>query len=106
MIARLLLIPDAILFRVARGMISIDPKARSSTLQDLDRRKATEIDFLNGEIVALAREHQMEAPANAFITETVHRLERAQGDLQFLTPEEVLRGVESDHGRMPETAKG
>ena len=101
-----LTIPDAILFRVARGMVAIDPKARSSTLQDLDRKKKTEIDFLNGEIVRLASEHSIDARANSFITESVHRLERSQGPLQFLTADEVLRGVVADHGRSPETANG
>jgi 2-dehydropantoate 2-reductase len=103
LVARLLLIPDPILFRLAPRIIAIDPRARSSTLQDLDRKKKTEIDFLNGEIVKLAREHGVAAPANAFITESVHRLEETQGDLQFLSPADVLRGVVGDHGRSPET---
>ena len=93
LIARLLLIPDWIVLRITSGIIAIDEEARSSTLQDLDRHKKTEIDYLNGEIVRLAREHGAEAPANAFITEHVHRLEGVQGNLPFLTPEEVAAGV-------------
>jgi 2-dehydropantoate 2-reductase len=105
LIASVLTIPDAILFRLAPKLVAIDVRARSSTLQDLDRRKKTEIDFLNGEIVKLALAHDLEAPANAFITETVHRLEATQGDLQFLTPADVLRGVAGDHGRSSDLTK-
>jgi 2-dehydropantoate 2-reductase len=43
---------------------------RSSTAQDLARGKATEIDYLNGYIVQLAKKHGVEVPYN----ESVHAL--------------------------------
>lgn len=92
LIVRLLPLPDAIVHRLGRRMAKFDPRARSSTLQDLDRHKKTEIDHLNGEIVRLAEQAGMDAPANRFVTERVHELE-AQDELQFLSPDEVWRRV-------------
>lgn len=92
LIVRLLPLPDPIVLRLGRRMAKFDPRARSSTLQDLDRGKKTEIDHLNGEIVRLAAEAGVDAPANRFVTERVHGLE-AQEKLKFLTPEEVFRGA-------------
>lgn len=85
-IARALLLPDAILLRVAKRMVSADPGARSSTLQDLDAGKPTEIDELNGAIVSLARAHDAAAPANHTITEIVHDLEGRAAPLPFVSP--------------------
>ena len=51
------------LFRVAaRRMLAIDPQARSSMWEDLERRRATEIDHLQGAIVALAAEAGVSVP--------------------------------------------
>lgn len=94
-IARALRLPNAILLRVARKLVAVDPTARSSTLQDLDAGKPTEIDELNGTIVALARTHQRAAPANATVTELVHALEGQSPPLPFLTPTELRRRIEA-----------
>ena len=89
LIARILLLPDAILLRIARRMVSAEPGARLSTLQDLDAGKPTEIDELNGAIATLARTHDVPAPANATITEIVHELEGRTAPLPFVTPGEL-----------------
>ncbi len=92
-IVRLLGLPDA-LFRLLLGrVITIDPDARSSTLQDLQAGKPTEIGELNGEIVSLAAEHGLRAPANGFIFEQVRKLERAAPPLPFLRPAELRLGI-------------
>jgi len=93
LILRLLSLPDAVIGRLLGRMVRIDPRARSSTLQDLDRGRRTEIDYLNGEIVRLARDAGLDAPANLFVTERVHELE-SQEVLRFLTPEDLLRGIQ------------
>jgi len=92
-------LPTFLFTRVARKMMTIDPEARSSTLQDLDRGKPTEIDELNGEIVRTANEVGTHAPANAFVVEQVHRLER--GDGVPLTPQALRAGATRmpEHGR-------
>ncbi|MCR9144581.1 MAG: 2-dehydropantoate 2-reductase [bacterium] len=50
-------LPDFLFFRVAAPMVKIDPEARSSMWEDLNRGRKTEIDFITGEIVRLAEEH-------------------------------------------------
>jgi 2-dehydropantoate 2-reductase len=86
-IARLLALPDAIVLRVARSLVAIDPRAKSSTLQDLEAGKPTEIDDLSGEIVRLAGSIGRDAPVNRAIVEAVHALESGPGPLRFWSPE-------------------
>lgn len=56
---------------------------------DLERRKPTEINFINGEVARLAREVGLEAPHNSRVVELVHELEK-RGDGTFFTRDEVL----------------
>lgn len=62
------LIPHALrlptpLFRlVARKMLSIDPDARSSMWEDFSQGRKTEIDFLQGAVIKLARDNGLSAP--------------------------------------------
>ena len=60
-----------------------------SLYQDLLRKKTTEIEYINGEIVRLARQSGAAAPANALAVEMVHELEQ-RGDGTFFTREQVL----------------
>jgi len=78
-IARLLPLPDWIVLKVAPSLIKIDERAKSSTLQDLEAGKPTEIDDLSGEIVRLGERHGVDTPANRWIVEQIHKLEK-QGD--------------------------
>ena len=48
-----------------------------STLQSLQRRRPTEIDYLNGEVVRLGRELGVATPLNASMVEMVHEVERS-----------------------------
>ncbi len=57
-------LPNAVFLRVAAAMVKIDPQARSSMLDDLERGRATEIDYLNGEIVRLGDAHAVPTPVN------------------------------------------
>ncbi len=61
-----------------------------STLQSLRRGQLTEIDFLNGAVVRVAREHGLDAPVNAALVDLVHEVERTG---RFLTPAEVAARV-------------
>lgn len=98
-IARLLALPDAIVLRVAKSLVAIDPTAKSSTLQDLEAGKPTEIDDICGEIVRLAEEHGAEAPANRTIVQGVHALEQ-QERKRFWSPDDLLRRL-SRRGSRP-----
>ena len=66
---RILGLPDALFRLLARKMIAVDPSARSSMWEDLQRGRPTEIDLLNGEIVALGRKLGVATPFNARLIE-------------------------------------
>ena len=68
LIARFLPLPNVVVLPLARKLVAADPSARSSTLQDLEAGKTTEIGYLNGAIVELAARHGLTAPANAVLT--------------------------------------
>ena len=74
---RVLGLPTPIFRLVARGQLRVDPGARSSMWQDLDRRRSTEVEELNGEIVKLAASASVDAPVNQRLVELVHEAERA-----------------------------
>lgn len=61
-----------------------------STLQSIRRGRLTEIDFLNGAVVAAAAERGLDAPINAAIVALVHQVERTG---EFVTLDEVSRRV-------------
>ncbi len=64
-----------------------------SLLQDLQRRKKTEVDYVNGEVVRLAESLGTTAPVNAEVVRAVHELEE-RGDGTFFTRDEVVRRFE------------
>jgi 2-dehydropantoate 2-reductase len=51
---------------------------RSSSLQSLERGQRTEVDQLNGHIVATAHRHGLEAPINEALVDLVHRIEEGR----------------------------
>lgn len=72
----LLSLPDPVFRRVASRMLEIDPIARSSMAEDLALGRRTEIEFINGEIVRLAKEHGADAPINRRLIELIGAAER------------------------------
>jgi 2-dehydropantoate 2-reductase len=71
----LLRLPNFLFRVIARSMIRIDPQARSSMWEDLERRRPTEVDALNGEVVRLAEAAGLPAPANATVMALVRQAE-------------------------------
>jgi len=59
-----------------------------STLQSLRRKRSTEIDYLNGEVVELGKKTGIPTPLNAKIVELVHQVERTG---TFFKVDEVRR---------------
>ncbi|MBP7217209.1 MAG: hypothetical protein KBA46_08015, partial [Candidatus Omnitrophica bacterium] len=55
-----------------------------SILQSIKRGRASEIDYINGEFVALAKEHGTKAPLNEKLVSMVHEVERTK---KFFTKE-------------------
>ncbi|MCQ0025432.1 2-dehydropantoate 2-reductase [Streptomyces somaliensis DSM 40738] len=76
-VPRLLRLPDAVFRRVGAASLRVDAHARSSMWEDLERGRPTEVDALQGEIVALAARHGLRAPVNARLVELVREAEAA-----------------------------
>lgn len=85
---RLLELPDRIFAVAARRVLAIDPEARSSMSDDLDARRPTEIDYLQGEVVALAQRLGRRAPVNATLAALVRAAEQG-GRRDFTGPQLV-----------------
>ena len=75
-IPKLLTVPNWMFRLLANRMLAIDPLARSSMWEDLERGRTTEIDWINGEIVKLAAEQGREAPVNAKLIELIRAAEQ------------------------------
>jgi 2-dehydropantoate 2-reductase len=52
------------------------PENKSSMLQDLERGRPTEIDFLNGALAARGRALGLEAPRNELLTRLIRATQR------------------------------
>jgi 2-dehydropantoate 2-reductase len=85
----LLRLPTPLVRLVTRAQLRLDPQARSSMWQDLDQRRDTEVDYLNGEIVRIADEHGLPAPLNRRLVELVHEAEEASQGSPALSPEQL-----------------
>jgi len=86
-IPRILRLPDWLFRRVARRMLAIDPEARSSMWEDLQRRRPTEIGHLQGAILALASKARIAAPVTERIVQLVKDAEAARAGSPRLAPE-------------------
>lgn len=72
---------------------------RSSSLQSLDRGRRTEVDFLNGHIVATARRHGLAAPVNAAVVDLVHEIEAGQRKPSLANLDTLMRTTPEGAGR-------
>jgi 2-dehydropantoate 2-reductase len=85
----LLRLPDAV-FEVMLGRtMKIDPQARSSMWEDLQRRRRTEIDYLQGVITEIADRHGLPAPLSRRIVALIKSAEAAGNGSPGLTPEQI-----------------
>lgn len=73
----LLRLPDALFQILARRSMQIDPMARSSMWEDLQHRRRTEIDYLQGVIIAQAERHRIDVPLTRRIVDLVKTAEQA-----------------------------
>jgi 2-dehydropantoate 2-reductase len=74
---RIVALPNAVFQLLAGAMVKIDPEARSSMWEDLEKRRPTEIDHLQGAVVELARSLGRDAPVNRKVLEAVKHAEAA-----------------------------
>lgn len=91
--AKALQAPTAVFKRVAGRILEIDPYARSSMWDDLERGRITEIDYLCGEIVRLGREAGVPTPVNARLSALIKVAER--GGRREWSGKDLLRTLEA-----------
>lgn len=75
-IAKILTVPNGVFKLLARRVVAIDPNARSSMWDDLEAKRPTEIDYIQGEVVALANRLGRDAPVNRLLVGLVKDAER------------------------------
>lgn len=79
-----------------------------SMRQDLLRGRPTEIDYLNGAVVALGKRHRLECPVNEGLTRIIKAMETASKDNRGgprLPPQELLTKITTPAGvRAPKTS--
>ena len=92
-VPKILRLPSILFNRVARSMLTIDPRARSSMWEDLEQGRATEIEELQGMIVELAREEGIEAPLNKAVAELVRDAESRGEGAPGLKPKDIRRAA-------------
>jgi 2-dehydropantoate 2-reductase len=80
--------PDLVFNNLFLRIQKIDAKARSSMYDDLAARRPTEIDFLNGEVVKLAKSLGREAPVNEAIVELI---KVAEAGIEHVWTPQMLR---------------
>jgi 2-dehydropantoate 2-reductase len=85
----LLRLPDAIFEALLGRTMKIDPEARSSMWEDLQRGRATEIDYLQGVITEIADRRGLQVPLSRRIVALIRRAEAAGKGSPGLTPEQI-----------------
>ena len=85
----ILRLPDFLFLRLAKRMLAIDPQARSSMWEDLQRGRVTEIDELQGSILRLADRTGVQVPLVRRVTALVRQAEQRNQGSPRLPPEAV-----------------
>jgi 2-dehydropantoate 2-reductase len=86
-------LPDFLFFAAARTMVKIDPLAKSSMTDDLERGRVTEVDYLNGEIVALGEKVGVPTPVNRKIVALVKEAEARHQGSPRLAPDALVTAL-------------
>jgi 2-dehydropantoate 2-reductase len=85
----LLRLPDAVFAMLLGRTMKIDPEARSSMWEDLQRGRRTEIDYLQGVITEIADRRQLSVPLSRRIVALIRSAEAAGQGSPKLAPEQV-----------------
>jgi 2-dehydropantoate 2-reductase len=89
----LLRLPDAVFGVLLGRTMKIDPEARSSMWEDLQRGRRTEIDYLQGVITGIADRHGLRAPLSRRIVALIKSAEAAGKGSPGLTPDQIRPGA-------------
>ncbi|SDT34883.1 2-dehydropantoate 2-reductase [Bradyrhizobium canariense] len=85
----LLRLPDVVFETLLGRTMKIDPEARSSMWEDLQRRRRTEIDYLQGVIAEIADRHGLPVPLSRRIVALIKRAEAEGKGSPGLTPDQI-----------------
>jgi len=85
----LLRLPDPIFEALLGRTMKIDPEARSSMWEDLQRGRRTEIDYLQGVITGIAERRGLDAPLSRRIVALIRKAELEAKGSPGLTPEQI-----------------
>jgi 2-dehydropantoate 2-reductase len=85
----LLRLPDALFGMLLGRTMRIDPEARSSMWEDLQRGRRTEIDYLQGVITEIADRHGLQVPLSRRIVALIKRAEAGGKGSPKLSPEQI-----------------
>jgi 2-dehydropantoate 2-reductase len=89
----LLRLPDMVFGLLLGRTMKIDPEARSSMWEDLQRGRRTEIDFLQGVITGIADRHGLDVPLSRRIVALIKSAEAAGKGSPRLTPDHIRPGT-------------
>ena len=96
LVPHLLRLPNAVFAIALAPAMKIDPQARSSMWEDLDRRRRTEIDYLQGVITEIADRRGLSVPLSRRIVALIRDAEAAKQGSPRLTVEQIRLGVSED----------
>lgn len=85
----LLRLPDGVFNLLLGRVMKIDPAARSSMYEDLQRGRKTEIDYLQGAILEMAARHHTRAVLTERISKLIKEAERSGQGSPGLAPEQI-----------------
>lgn len=85
----LLRLPDILFMRLLGRTIRIDPTARSSMWEDLQRGRLSEIDYLQGVIVQIALRRGVPVPISQRVVALIRTAEASGAGSPGLTPEQI-----------------
>jgi len=86
-------LPDAAFAVLLARVMKIDPDARSSMWEDLQRGRRTEIDHLQGVITEIADRRGLEVPLSRCIVALIRHAEAEARGSPRLTPEQVRQAL-------------
>ena len=85
----LLRLPDALFATLLGSTMKIDAEARSSMWEDLQRGRRTEIDYLQGVIIAIAERRGLQVPLSRRVVALIKSAEETANGSPGLTPEQI-----------------
>lgn len=88
----ILRLPTPLFRRVAASMLTVDPEARTSMAQDLAAGRPTEIEALQGAVLALAEAQGVPVPLMERITARLRAAESSGQGVPGLSPEDLRAG--------------